>query len=267
MRKDSRRKLVIMDMSKDDLTTIWQEFKDTHNAKAREKLIEHYIPLVQYLVGRVAIHLPDNVDTHDLLSYGIFGLMDAIDKYDLGRDIKFETYASTRIRGAIIDGLRSTDWIPRSVRSRAREVNKVTRELENKLGRSPSDQEVAVALDMSLPKYYETLEQIRTLNLLSLDDTINTGSDSEPIRLIDTITDENSQVDSDLLESELMEELARAVDELPERERLVISLYYHDGLTLKEIGHVLEVSESRVCQIHAKAINFLRSRLKWLWND
>lgn len=256
-----------MEKRKDELTTIWLKFKSTNDPNAREKLIEHYIPLVQYLAGRVAIHLPDNIDSNDLLSYGVFGLMDAMDKYDLKRDIKFETYASTRIRGAIIDGLRSSDWIPRSVRTRARQVNQATRELENQLGRSPAHHEVAAALDMPLPKYHETLEQIRTISLLSLDDVINIESDSEPIKLLDTIMDEDAQVDANLLETELKQELANSIDELPERERLVVSLYYHDGLTLKEIGHVLEVSESRVCQIHAKAINFLRSRLERLWNS
>lgn len=253
-----------MEITKDQLDVLWEQFKSSNDAGAREQIIEHYIPLVQYLAGRVAIHLPDNIDSHDLLSYGIFGLMDAMDKYDLARDIKFETYASTRIRGAIIDGLRSTDWIPRSVRTRARQVNQAISKLENQLGRTPSDNEVAVALDMPLPRYYETLEQMRTISLLSLDDVINLGSDSEPIKLLDTITDEDAQVETDLLESELRQELSNSIDSLPERERLVIALYYHDGLTLKEIGHVLEVSESRVCQIHAKAIGTLRSRLDWL---
>ncbi len=244
-----------------EISALWHNFKAEKEDRARDQLIEHYIPLVKYIAGRTAIHLPDNVDIQDLLSYGFFGLMDAIDKYDPEREIKFETYASTRIRGAILDGLRSTDWVPRSIRSKARVVDQEVQKLENQFGRTPTDDEVAASLDVSVDKYQSMVDEVRSLSVLSLDDLINTDSDSEPIRLLDTVKDEKPAVDVNLLDQELKQQLAVAIDNLSEKERTVIALYYHEGLTLKEIGHVLQVSESRVCQIHTKAIQVLRSRL------
>lgn len=246
-----------------DLAELWQQYKLNNDLTAREKIIEEYIPLVQYIAGRIAIHLPDSVDYHDLISYGVFGLMDAVDKFDLERDIKFETYASLRIRGGIMDGLRSTDWIPRSVRSKAKQVDQAIMNLEHQLGRRPSDQEVAAALEMPLDKYYETVDQVRSIALLSLDDQISSDPDSDSLTLMDTLDDPAAAVDQELVDQEILQELAAAVDQLEERERLVVSLYYHEGLTLKEIGHVLDVSESRISQIHSKAIRTLRSKLKF----
>ncbi|NLM68525.1 MAG: FliA/WhiG family RNA polymerase sigma factor [Firmicutes bacterium] len=246
-----------------DLTDLWQQYKLNNDLAAREKLIEQYIPLVQYIAGRIAIHLPDNVEFNDLISYGIFGLMDAVDKFDLERDIKFETYASVRIRGGIMDGLRATDWIPRSVRTKAKQIDQTIMKLEHQFGRTPTDQEIAAALDMTLDKYHETVDQVRSIALLSLDDQITSDPDSESITLLDTLDDPTAAVDQELVDQETLQELAAAVDQLDERERLVVSLYYHEGLTLKEIGHVLEVSESRVSQIHSKAIRTLRTKLKF----
>ena len=246
-----------------DLTDLWQQYKLNNDLAAREKLIEQYIPLVQYIAGRIAIHLPDNVEFNDLISYGIFGLMDAVDKFDLERDIKFETYASVRIRGGIMDGLRATDWIPRSVRTKAKQIDQTIMKLEHQFGRTPTDQEIAAALDMTLDKYHETVDQVRSIALLSLDDQITSDSYSESITLLDTLDDPTAAVDQELVDQETLQELAAAVDQLDERERLVVSLYYHEGLTLKEIGHVLEVSESRVSQIHSKAIRTLRTKLKF----
>ncbi len=253
-----------MDKQNYDLNTIWRNFKSNSEAKSRELLIEHYIPLVKYIAGRMAIHLPDNIDMQDLLSYGFFGLMDAVDKYDPDREIKFETYASTRIRGSILDGLRSTDWVPRSVRKKARLMEQEIHKLENIYGRSPTSEEVAVALDMPINKYNIMVDELRSVSLLSLDEVLNSDSESEPIKLLDTVKDNKAIIDKSLLDEELKQQLAAAIDHLTEKERLVIALYYYEGLTLKEIGSILEVSESRVCQIHSKAIGALRSRLNWL---
>lgn len=244
-----------------DLSSVWRKYKVNGDLDAREKIIEYYIDLVQYIAGRIAIHLPQNVDSQDLLSYGAFGLIDAIDKYDIEREVKFETYASTRIRGAIIDGLRSTDWIPRSVRSRARQIEREITQLENTHGRTPTEAEVAAALDVSLNKYREMVKDISSSSLLSLDEAVIADGNIESIKLIDTIVDRVASIDQDLLANESKEELAVAIDTLSERERMVISLYYHEGLTLKEIGSILEVSESRICQIHSKALSSLRSHL------
>jgi len=252
-----------MPKEKIDLSDLWQQYKVNHDLQAREQLIERYIPLVQYIAGRIAIHLPDNVDYQDLISYGVFGLMDAIDKYDPKRDIKFETYASVRIRGGIMDGLRSTDWIPRTVRSKAKQIDQTIVQLEHTLGRTPTDEEVASTLNMPLDKYLETLDQMRNISLLSLDEAINSEQDADPIKLLDTVYDPEATIEKEIIDQETLHELARAIDQLAEKERLVISLYYHEGLTLKEIGHVLDVSESRVSQIHSKAIRTLRAKLNF----
>ncbi|HPZ29845.1 MAG TPA: FliA/WhiG family RNA polymerase sigma factor [Limnochordia bacterium] len=253
-----------MDRDSVELTDLWQQYKYNNDLTAREQIIEQYLPLVQYVAGRIAIHLPDNVEFHDLISYGVFGLIDAIDKYDPHRDIKFETYASVRIRGGIIDGLRSTDWIPRSVRSKAKEIDQAIIKLEHDLGRTPTDREVAVELEMSLDKYYETLDQVRNISLLSLDDNLSSDADSDSITLLDTINDPEAVVDQELVDRETLQELAAAIDELDEKQRLVVSLYYHEGLTLREIGHIMAVSESRISQIHSQAIRTLRTKLKWV---
>lgn len=253
-----------MDRDSVELTDLWQQYKYNNDLTAREQIIEQYLPLVQYVAGRIAIHLPDNVEFHDLISYGVFGLIDAVDKYDPHRDIKFETYASVRIRGGIIDGLRSTDWIPRSVRSKAKEIDQAIIKLEHDLGRTPTDREVAVELEMSLDKYYETLDQVRNISLLSLDDNLSSDADSDSITLLDTINDPEAVVDQELVDRETLQELAAAIDELDEKQRLVVSLYYHEGLTLREIGHIMAVSESRISQIHSQAIRTLRTKLKWV---
>lgn len=244
------------------LNNLWKKLKNNNEQEARKEIIEEYIPLVQYIAGRMAIHLPDMVEYDDLLSYGVFGLMDAVDKFELERNIKFETYASTRIRGSIIDGLRSTDWIPRSVRAKAREVENQITSLENELGRSPSEIEIAAALDLPIEKYQETVTQIQKMPILSLDDPVTLEPGSNPTKLLDTINDRNAIIDQDLINSEIKQELATAIDTLNYNERTVLALYYYEGLTLKEIGHVLSVSESRVSQIHSKAIKTLRGLLE-----
>lgn len=250
-----------MDKQKLNITQLWHGFKQDMDQKAKEQLISHYAPLVKYVAGRLRINLPENVEFDDLVSYGTFGLLDAMDKFELDRGVKFETYASTRIRGAMIDGLRAVDWVPRSVRAKARQIEQQIHQLEHMYGRTPADHEVAVALDLSMDKYYSTLDDIRVTSLISLDEVVNPESCDEPLRMLDLVRDEQASVDESLLNQELLNALGEAIDSLPERERLVVSLYYHEGLTLKEIGYVLEVSESRVSQLHTKAILSLRSKL------
>lgn len=245
---------------------LWEAYKTKGDRTAREELILHYAPLVKYVAGRVAISLPSTVEFDDLISYGIFGLIDAVEKYDPGRGVKFETYALARIRGAIIDGLRSVDWVPRSIRQKAREFEEACQKIETELGRVASDEELCDALNMNLDDYYQMLSEVSCTTLTSLDELWKfDGNLEENIRVMETIKDTSSADPLATVEfQELKKVLGEAIDRLPERERLVIALYYYEGLTLKEIGKVLDVTEARVSQIHSKAILRLRARLsKW----
>lgn len=246
------------------LEPLWRRYKQTRDPQAREELILEYVALVKYVAGRLAIGLPTSVDIDDLYSYGVFGLMDAIEKYDLDRGIKFESYAISRIRGAMIDGLRAVDWAPRSVRRKARELETTISALESRLGRSATDMEIAAAMDLSLEEYYRILDDVQAAVLTSLDEFFNDGqNENEKLRILDTIA--NSMVDSPELGPELeavRSTLAEAIDQLPEKERTVIALYYYEGLTLKEIGKVLDLTESRISQLHTRAIARLRGRLE-----
>ena len=252
-----------VDDSAADIADLWREYKDGGTAVARERLILHYSPLVKFVAGRVAAGLPQNIEQSDLVSYGIFGLIDAIDKFDPGRGFKFETYAISRIKGAIIDELRSIDWVPRSVRAKARAIERAYSKLENELKRSPEDAEVAAELDMSEGELTQTLSQISFTGLVALDDLLAAGSGdrSGSATLGDTIADRNHDPVEAFESDEMKHLLADAINRMPDRERLVLTLYYYEGLTLAEIGDVLGVTESRVCQIHTKAIFQLRSRL------
>jgi RNA polymerase sigma factor for flagellar operon FliA len=242
---------------------LWKEFKTSASPSARERLILHYSPLVKYVAGRVSVGLPQNIEQADLVSYGIFGLIDAIEKFDPGRDIKFETYAISRIRGAIIDELRAIDWIPRSVRSKAREVERAIGKLENDLHRPPTDGELAEALSVSVDDLQDMLNQINLVSVVALDELLSPGGDKgERMSLVDTLEDEDAPDPVMTFESEETRQiLAKTVNILPERERLVITLYYYEGLTLAEIGSVLGVTESRVCQMHTKAVLELRNKM------
>lgn len=246
-----------------DLERWWTEYKTTSHPQARDALLLAYVPLVKYVAGRVCVGLPPSVDYDDLVSFGIFGLMDAIDKFEPDRGIKFETYAMTRVRGAMIDGLRSIDWVPRSVRQKAKDLERQVAQLEGQLGRPATDDEICAALKITPEEYHELLHEISSITLTSLDEVWQGDGDDEGKlkygQMIENVdSDEPSQV---VAEAEVRRVLAEAIDQLPERERLVISLYYHDELTLKEIGAVLGVTESRISQIHTKAIVRLRSRL------
>jgi RNA polymerase sigma factor for flagellar operon FliA len=246
------------------LEELWERFKGTASQEAREQLIVHYAPLVKYVASRVATGLPANVEQADLVSYGIFGLIDALEKFDRSREIKFETYAIPRIRGAIIDELRSLDWVPRSVRFKAREVEKANTELEAKLKHAPSDAEVAEHLGVSLAELHEIVTQISFVTVTALEEVVSTGADrGESLSLLDTLADMAAIDPSSGIEgNETRAMLSAAINSLSEREKIVITLYYFEGLTLAEIGEVLGVTESRVCQIHTKAVGLLRNNLK-----
>ena len=246
------------------LEELWKRFKGDGDPDAREALILHFSPLVKYVAGRVSVGLPQTIEQADLVSYGIFGLIDAIEKFDIGREIKFETYAISRIRGAIIDELRAIDWIPRSVRSKAREVERAISKLESDLRRPPTDGELAAALNISVDELQEMLNQINLVSVVALDELLSPGGEKgEKMSLVDTLEDTATPDPVMSFESEETRQiLAKTVNILPERERLVITLYYYEGLTLAEIGSVLGVTESRVCQMHTKAVLELRNKMK-----
>jgi len=251
-----------VDESAAEIAELWQQYKERSTAEARERLILHYSPLVKFVAGRVAAGLPQNIEQSDLVSYGIFGLIDAIDKFDPGRGYKFETYAISRIKGAIIDELRSIDWVPRSVRAKARSLEKAYAKLESQLHRTPTDVELAGELGISDDQFQTTLSQISFIGLVALDEMLSVGGDrGEALSLGDTVADTNEGPVAAYEVEEMRQILADAINRMPEREKIVLTLYYYEGLTLAEIGQVLGVTESRVCQIHTKAVLQLRSRL------
>jgi len=245
------------------IAALWQEFKSTKESHLRERLILHYSPLVKYVAGRVGVGLPPNIEQAGLVSYGIFGLIDAIEKFDITRAIKFETYAISRIKGAIIDELRAIDWIPRSVRYKAREVEKAYAALESRLHRSPSEPEVAEELGISLDELHTIFSQVSFVNVIALDELLNVGGErGDKLSLVDTLEDTKAEDPVQAFETEETKYLlARAINTLPEREKIVVTLYYYEGLTLAEIGQVLGVTESRICQMHTKAVLQLRGKL------
>jgi RNA polymerase sigma factor FliA len=245
------------------IAALWKEFKDTADQALRERLILHYSPLVKYVAGRVGVGLPPNIEQADLVSYGIFGLIDAIEKFDISRAIKFETYAISRIKGAIIDELRAIDWIPRSVRYKAREVEKAYAALESRLHRSPTEPEVAAELGISLDDLHTIFSQVSFVNVIALDELLNVGGErGDKLSLVDTLEDTKAEDPVQAFETEETKYLlARAINTLPEREKIVVTLYYYEGLTLAEIGQVLGVTESRICQMHTKAVLQLRGKL------
>jgi RNA polymerase sigma factor for flagellar operon FliA len=246
----------------DELSIRWGVFKATADVDAREKLILHYAPLVKYVASRVATGLPSSVDQADLVSYGMFGLIDALEKFEPGRGNKFETYAIPRIKGAIIDELRAMDWVPRSIRFKARELEKAQADLEAMLKRQPTEQELAERLGMSRRELHDMVSQISFVSVLALDEVVSAGSDrGEQVSLIDTLADKGIDPTWGLESQETRGLLAAAINSLSEREKIVVTLYYFEGLTLAEIGEILGVTESRVCQIHTKAVGGLRGQL------
>lgn len=243
-----------------ELQDLWESYKATGDERAREGLILHYSPLVKFVAGRVGAGLPKNVDQSDLISFGTFGLIDAVDKFEPERGFKFETYAVNRIKGAILDELRALDWVPRSVRSRAREIQRTMAELEHRNQRTPSEEEVADAMDVPVDSLRDHLGEIANLGFVALDELLN-PSERESGAMGEMIADPAALDPSGSYEKEETRYmLADSINRLPDRERLVLTLYYYEGLTLAEIGGVLNVTESRICQIHTKAVMSLRNR-------
>jgi len=246
-----------------ELRELWKRYKTSADERARERLVVAYAPLVKYVAGRLSSGLPAHVEESDLISYGLTGLISAIERFDLTREIKFETYAITRIRGAIIDELRMLDWVPRSVRARARDIERANTKLEARLHRAPTDEEVAAELSITVAEFHDSLNEISRSTIVALDELWNVSdSGGDQVSLLDTLPDRGAPDPQQLVDQgEMRTRIADAIAALPDREKLVIALYYYENLTLREIGEVLGVTESRVSQLHTKAVLRLRSKL------
>jgi RNA polymerase sigma factor FliA len=247
-----------------ELRELWRRYKGEGDMGARERLVVAYSPMVKFVAGRLGAGLPSHVDDADLISYGLMGLIGAIERFEPERGIKFETFAMTRIRGAIIDELRSLDWVPRSVRSRAREIEAAQTKLEHELQRAPTEAELAAKLRIDEEELPSSLLEIANSSVYALDE-LWTVSDSsgDQVSLLDTISDPRADDPQESLDSsEVKDRLTEAIASLPEREQLVVALYYYENLTLREIGEVLGVTESRVSQVHTKAVMRLKSHLQ-----
>ncbi|MBR1580145.1 MAG: FliA/WhiG family RNA polymerase sigma factor [Selenomonadaceae bacterium] len=235
----------------DDIRRLWENYRRKKSVEVRNQLAEHYLPLIKVVAGRLAMSLPPHLDRDDLLSTGFFGLLDAIDRYDISRNIKFETYAGVRIRGAMIDYLRSKDWIPVTMRQKLRRYEQKVYQLESELGRTATDAEIADALEISVKELQTLVSQFNSSTIIPLEEYLKTDSpeaiDADPVETTEHL--------------ELKETLARVIDKLPEKERLVVSLYYYDELTLKEISLIMHLSEARISQLHTKAITRMRGSL------
>ena len=247
----------------DEIQQLWRAYRKSSDPGIRDRLILTYAPLVKFVAGRISSGLPAHVDENDLASYGLLGLISAIERYDPDRDVKFETYAIARIKGSIIDELRALDWVPRSVRARAREIERAIAKLEAELHRAPTDEEIAAKLDMPVEDLEASFLDISRSSIAALDELWTVSSSTgDQIALIDTIEDpEGPEPQAALDATETREAMAEAISSLPEREKIVVTLYYYEELTLREIGEVLGVTESRVSQLHTKAILRLRARL------
>lgn len=241
---------------------LWTLFKENRDPKIRDMFVRQYAPLVKYVAGKVAMGMPHNVEFDDLVGFGVFGLFDAIKKFDPDKHVKFKTYAVTRIRGAIFDELRSIDWVPRSVRQKTREIEDTIHRLESSLGRAASDHELANEMRMTTKEFQKTMLKISGTSILSLNDVWYTGDDNDKVSIVDSI-ESPSSLNPDIIveKDEIKRVIIQAITELPEKEKKVLVLYYYEDLTLKEIGKILEVTESRISQLHTKAIMRLRSKL------
>ena len=243
-----------------ELEKMWREFKQTGDQFLRNALIERYLPLVKYIAERLLTKLPQNVELDDLTSAGIFGLMDAVKGFDLSRGVKFETYCTTRIRGAILDELRSLDWVPRIVRNKSNRIDTAWRQLEAELGRAPTDPEMAERLDMSIQEYEELLCEASAISMVSLNEKTKEEQGSKTLRKIDILEDKKGvDPESELKRKEITEFITKG---LSRKERLILLLYYYEDLTMREIGATLSLSESRVCQLHSRILMRLKNQLK-----
>jgi len=237
---------------------IWKKYQETRDPALRETLILMYSHLVKYVAGRLNIYFGSNVEYEDLVSYGVFGLIDAIDKYDMNKGVKFETYASLRIRGAIIDSIREMDWVPRSLRQKCKELEKAYWEVENELGRSATDRDIAEKLNISVEELHKLLNEVNVTSPISLEDFLEQNYE---IGVEPTSGKRQDRPEYEAELNELSEILGNAIDKLPEKEKMVLTLYYYEELTLKEISAIMKVSESRISQLHTKAIMRLRGKL------
>jgi RNA polymerase sigma factor FliA len=244
-----------------DINAVWKTYKLNGDRKLRDQLITNYAPLVNYVALNISNSLPSNVDKDDLVSYGTFGLIDAIEKFDPERGFKFETYAIARIRGSIYDELRSIDWVPRSVRSKAKAYETAVQNLENTLLRSPTDKEIADELGITLEQLQHLTGQISHTNTVAMDDVI-ASTDTDSVTIGDTIADDDISPLSSYEIEEVRNALVDVIEVLTEREKIVLGLYYYEDLTLAEVGTILGVTESRVCQIHTKAMTRIREGLQ-----
>lgn len=245
-------------LSEEELTSLWSEyFKDKTNKQVRDSLIVQYIYLIRYVVGRVKVTLPVTISIEDIAGYGVEGLINAIERYSPQKNTRFETYALIRIRGAILDRIRSEDFLPRSVRKKIKDIKQAQEELKQRLGRPATSTEIAEFLDMDVEKVNQILSEDTTMT--SIYD--KRGSSDDSIEIIDTIQDNNLNPQEKMEEKNVKNELERALQRLPERERIIMVLYYQENMTLKEIGATINMSESRVCQLHAQSIMKLKNIL------
>ena len=239
-----------------EIASLWCAYKERHEKAVRDKLVEHYLKLVNIIAGRLAISLPSHIDRDDLISSGFFGLMDAVERYDYTRKNKFETYAGLRIRGAMLDYLRSKDWIPNSLRQKIRHYEQTVARLETELGRSASEREVAEALGITMPELEKLMRQMNVATVVPLDEYIAAETEGEPFNPSENIE-----------KQEVKQTLAEVIGRLPEKEKQVISLYYYEELTMREISLIMHLTEARVCQLHTKAVLSMRGQLSAMKQD
>jgi len=253
---------------KRDIARLWREYKESGGAGAKDEIIIHYLGLVALIAGRMAMNSPSHVEKDDLIGWGVLGLLDAIEKFDLKQKASFETYASARIRGAIIDQIRSLDWAPRSLRQKARQMDRASSKLKDSLGREPSEAELAAEMQISENALFELMTEVHGAYILSLDATLSDASAAGDISLAEVTSDSaNPSPEESAIRKEAEQHLAKAIEQLPATEQQVITLYYYDELTLKEIGKVLNLSESRICQIHRAVIKKLKRYLNMGFRD
>jgi RNA polymerase sigma factor FliA len=263
-KRETEKKSKAQDAQREEANELWRVYAlDRSNLSIRDKLVMHYLYLVKYTVGRLTLTLPNSISHDDIISYGTIGLLDAIRRFEPERGWKFETFAVNRIRGEVIDQLRSQDWVPRGVRKRSKQVSETLKLEEERLGRPPTDEEMAEALGVTVQRYTDMLNESNVL-VLSLDEQLGSDRDSN-VSLLDTVADRNGhEPDGHIEEGDVSKYLASAITTLPEREKLLIALYYQENMTLREIGEIISISESRVCQLHAQAIMRLRHKLSRL---
>ncbi|MCH5288403.1 MAG: RNA polymerase sigma factor WhiG [Treponema sp.] len=249
-------------LGEEEENKLWREFKKTKSSDLRDKFIRQYMPLVKYVAGKVSVGLPASIEFDDLVGFGQFGLLDAITKFDPDKGVKFKTYAVTRIRGAIFDEMRQLDWVPRSVRQKSKEIEDTIGDLESRLGRPATDAEVAKEMNISEEEFQQTVMKVSGTSVISLNDVWYAGDDNDHMSIGDSIESPASlNPDVQVEREEIRKVIIEAINELPEKEKMVIVLYYHEDLTFKEIGQVLDVSESRISQLHTKANLRLRAKL------